>query len=261
MMKDFISKNRRYIIIGGIVLFAIGLLLASINTDKANRINEYDGENTGMVAVSGPMTIKGQAYDEVFDISVDDPVLIRNVEMVQWYKDEKGIRLVFANYPLESFEESGIRYENPEFPYYSEMFYGDTFIKDVRLDETYLDELLKKDLKLKDLKQLPEENGLRYGLICLDGAYVSASDEWQLGEIKVYYTYLDDKDIPELIYTGDLDENKNLTMDSELKPIYDAAASLEEIRKDNTADNTFNYILMIGGLAVICFSLLNKNKQ
>ena len=135
-MKKLKTINKILIIIG-LLLLIVGGFFTGKNLLKALDIVEYSGDDatTKQVLVKGSLNVKEGACDPLLDIKTESPILIRNVEMVQWYKDENGVRMVLANYPLESFEDNGITYTNPSFPedLNNVVFYGKTTVGDTGL--------------------------------------------------------------------------------------------------------------------------------
>lgn len=149
--------------------------------------------------VSGNITCDGKASDSYLNIECDSPILVRNVEMVQYNLNDNGEKeLVFANYLIE-----GEGLDNPTFPeeLNNEIFHGTIKMKDVELTDEQIECLvLNNSDDLKKIEELPSENGNVYGLIYKDGAYLSASNDWKLGEIRITY------------YTMDIDESKEYSV-------------------------------------------------
>lgn len=128
--------------------------------------------------------------DTEFDISVDAPLLYRKVEMVQYHKDDSGnVEMVFSDKPIESFDS----YVNPDFPQdiTSKIFYENTTLdgKSLSLDSAI--DIINSDIEMVRLDSLSEDGGSEFGLVCQDNAYISASNEWNIGEIRVTFYYLD----------------------------------------------------------------------
>jgi len=128
--------------------------------------------------------------DELLNIEVDTPILIRNVEMVQYYKDDTGVKTVLANYLIESFEDDGKTYTNPEFPsdFTNQLFFSNLTIQENVLSEELIYAIVNSESVEKiQVTDLDKEAGLQYNLVVVDNSYVTASDDWQVGDIKVTY--------------------------------------------------------------------------
>ena len=139
--------------------------------------------------IKGNITAEGNTIDNELDIACDSPILVRNVEMVQYNKNESGeVELVLANYPIESFDS----YTNPEFPenISNKIFHSSIYINGTELTDEQIECLVyNNQADLMKLTDLPEHNGNIYGLVLNDGSYISASNDWKLGEIRItYYT-------------------------------------------------------------------------
>lgn len=170
------SKKKK-ILIFVLLLIAIVVVISFLSIRKINGKFEY----------SLP------AKDDKFGVSVDSPILIRKVEMVQYYKNDDGtVELVFSNYHLDSFDE----YINPEFPedIQSEVFCSEDLrfssynvSIDVAKAIAYNDSI--KKLEAKDFQL--EQDITEFGLVYADGALVSASNNWEVGEIKITYSFID----------------------------------------------------------------------
>lgn len=136
---------------------------------------------------NGKVETFGNAVDDELGVTCDSAILVREVEMVQYYKYGDGkVELVLANYPIESFDS----YNNPEFPedITSKIFFSSVKIGNNELSEDQIKSLVYSNQEeLTKLRDLPEDVGNKYGLILNDGAYISASNEWKIGEIRITY--------------------------------------------------------------------------
>lgn len=143
--------------------------------------------------IDGKFKYTSPAKDDKFGVSFDSPILIRKVEMVQYHKNDDGnVEMVFSNYHLDSFDE----YVNPDFPddIHSEVFYSEDIqfsqykiTADIIKVIAYDDNISKVDVNDFQLERDISE----YGLVYSEGALVSASNEWKVGEIKITYSYID----------------------------------------------------------------------
>ncbi len=143
--------------------------------------------------VSGKLEYTDKAKDSEFGVEVDAPILVRCVEMVQNYKDENGERLVLSNKKLES----EVSASNPDFPedVKEAIFCGEVKLNGTVLSEDAVKAIVYSETVVKNtLNELPKNGGNAFGLVYKDGAYVSASDEWKAGEIRVSYYYISEDD-------------------------------------------------------------------
>lgn len=167
---------------------------------------------------TGKLEYQGKCIDYDFNVEVDTPILIREVEMVQYHKDDNGeVSLVLANYPIESFDN----YINPEFnkEIESKLFYSELKINGVVLSEDMIKAIVYSD-NVEKIKytELDENICNKYGLILLDGSYVTASNDYNVGDIKVTYYYLN----PNNIYNI-----QSSIIDSKLEPVDGYSISVE----------------------------------
>ncbi|MDO4197954.1 MAG: TMEM43 family protein [Erysipelotrichaceae bacterium] len=140
---------------------------------------------------TGTIEYSTGASDSELNIETEYPVLIRNVEMVQYIKEDEEVKLVFANYPIESTEE----YTNPEFPegLGNEVFYNDLSLNTYSLSEETINEIIFNENTIKkQLTDIPEQDLSEYNLIKLDDYYVTVGDDYQLGDIRISYYYIED---------------------------------------------------------------------
>lgn len=171
-----LNNKKKKICISIIVLIIILLLLVILLI-------------TNFKKVSGKIEYFNVATDDTFNVTVDAPILVRNVEMVQYNKNEDGtVEKVFANYHIDSFDN----YENPEFPsnLNTEVFYGDLSINGNILTDNIIREIAYSDNTDKiQLNEIPEIENPNF--VKLDKYYVSASNDWKVGELRISYYYID----------------------------------------------------------------------
>lgn len=132
----------------------------------------------------GTLSGSGVAKDEEFGIEVNAPILIRKVETIQNYSDEKGSRLVFSSDELEN---NGLN-TNIKTQIFTS---SDINLKGEALDEKVIEAIVKNCEAVK-VTNLPRENGNKFNLTGdQDGdAYVTASNQWELGDIRVSFYYI-----------------------------------------------------------------------
>lgn len=143
--------------------------------------------------IVGKFSYSSPARDDMFGVSIDSPILIRKVEMVQYCKNEDGtVELVLSNYHINSFDD----YINPDFPsdIKSEVFYSeDIEFSGYNLSADVIKEIAysKSIEKIEATDFQVNDDISEYNLVYTDGSLVTASNEWELGEIKITYSYID----------------------------------------------------------------------
>ena len=144
--------------------------------------------------ISGVIDTKKGAVDELLAVESEYPALYRKVEMVQYFNDEGTVKLVFANYHIDSFELDGTKYENPEFPtdLVSDVIAGEAYIGDTALSADVLSGIVFNGGNTTRLTGLDPEAGNKFNLTYEDDYYITSSDEWVVGDIRVSYYGLDD---------------------------------------------------------------------
>ena len=149
----------------------------------------------GEKTFTGKLEYSAKPLDEMFNVEVDAPVLIRTVEMVQYYKNDNGeVVKVFSNEPIESFDN----YVNPEFnnEIISEVFFNDISIDGIKLSEDLVKAIAYSENTIKkELKDLPEDELNKYNLVLVDGVYATANNDWEIGDLRISYSYVDKDDV------------------------------------------------------------------
>ena len=171
------KKRILVIIFASIVVIEIALLLIYLLSSKD---------------IIGTFSFNEVAIDNKYNVKSETGILIKKVEMVQYHKNGDGeVELVFANYPLESLDG----YDNPEFPedIVSEEYYSDSIkFGEYELSENAIHQIIEnKAIEKVQLLNLPEDGAIKDNLVIVNGTYVTASNEWALGEIKITYYYID----------------------------------------------------------------------
>ena len=210
-----------------IVLFVIGFLVLGVsffifakNTAYANSVKEYDAEatqNGDVIFVRGVIGGTEGSQDSSTGVKSSKPILIKNVEMVQWIKDDDGVRKVFANYKIDSFEDNGKKYTNPDFPkgLNSELIYGKvtTGKRRIQLSHEVLNYLvnesgfIKEDMFVQKTDLLEPEDD-KYNLISTGDYLISASDDWEVGEVRISYYELDTSKLDRFTFIGKLSSSE-----------------------------------------------------
>lgn len=169
---------------------------------------------SSVTTYTGKLEYTGTVKDEELNVEVDAPILIREVEMVQYYKDENGnVKTVLANYPIDSFDG----YTNPEFKMNNAIIHGELKINGVVLSEEMIKAIVYSDNVKKIKVDVDGNSGNKLGLVYLDGSYVTASNDYELGDIKVTYYYIDGNNSYKL--TGAIIDDKLDTCDKYLVEI------------------------------------------
>jgi len=174
-------KKKKLVALIAVLLVAIvaALLLICFPFEKS-----YEGKIESLTG----------AQDVDFNVQTNSAVLIRKVEMVQWYKDEKGVRKVLSNMPIPSFSDNGTEYKNPSFPtdIISKTFFGTAKIGDTKLGDDILGILAYNGIEFKQITELDEDSANKYGMIHYEDGYVTSSNDWEIGDIRVTFYSLND---------------------------------------------------------------------
>ena len=179
-----------------------------IEIEDARLKPENDGK---LVLVNGKIeTEEDFLKDPMFNISVHTPILIRDVQMLQWYESESTEEIrnsdgdlvdrkvyeyekMWANYLIKSgsFRES-YSHKNPvSMPYESKTFKGTVHIGDFYLSEKHM-ELIRKKAKIA-VTELSDDIAERYNLRVDEKCYtnVNKGDSAKIGDIRISFFYVD----------------------------------------------------------------------
>jgi len=252
-MKNIIKKIN-LTIVGGAIL-ALGVLLLVVNVISVSKLQAYskDNSNNRYQYIHANISYKQEAVDEDLNVSAPSSILIRTVEMVQYYKDSDGVRLVLSNHQLDSFKDNGVEYNNPDMSSIlpSMIFYSDTYIGNdgLKLDDNAIEQLVYNDefekVQLVGLNDIDNE----YGLISNDNCYISGNDEWNLGDIKVTYYYLNTNSDP-ITVVGKISDDVIKT-DVRKAFITTNNISLQEANKSIHGIQILYYLLILVGLIIM----------
>ncbi len=266
-------KAQRIMIIG-LIIALLGLIPIGLRFSNAGNFKEWHsgmelGDNSKII-VHGNILSKGVATDDLFGVSVTTPVLIRDVKMVQWTHDENGARMILANYPIESFELDGKKYNNPKFPITSEVFYAPIEIEGLEIDNRFTSTMIPEVhenygtvIRKTVLEDLPHYSG-ELDLVSTGNSYVSASDEWKLGEIKVTYQYIKSTELKDFTLCGNLkkvDSKNIIEPDRENPLIYNSNLSLEDVQERLIGNLTLFCVPVVIGTCVFIFGLFNYRRK
>ena len=258
-----------------IILLLIGLSSLGFGAYKTvptiidvTGLSEYNEKNptNRKVIVRGPLVKTEDVKDDEFNVSVPSAVLVRDIQMVQWYQDEKGTRLVLANYELPSFKDGVTTYTNPAF--YKQIVAKD-FISSATINALEADSSVLKGVteqirigkfNTTSPEKVPNDINKQYDLVIRNGEYVSEGDEWELGDVRVVYDYLN-KDNSNITVVGNV-KNKKVSLGINGR-VY--AGNVEKSVIVNDLMSTIYLYLIILGLGILFtilgFILLRKSKN
>lgn len=189
-----------------------------------------DPENEGeFIMASGKLGVSETLTDPLFGVTVDNStVLLREVQMYQYYSDggelreglrrdvESTVRIKKPGAEKNSNNPSDYDYyNNPPMPegFETAFFYADTTIgggelqlgdelkKTINGDGKPFD--LDKEIPRRQITDLDPDGATAYGLqYFTDGYYATPRENWQIGDIKVSFYYVDIDDLGEFSATG-----------------------------------------------------------
>lgn len=222
-----------------------------------NKIEKYNGNGSyenKVVAISGDLVTDEKAYDIELQTECDSAILLRDIKMLQWVNDDKGARLALANYEVGSFKVGEATFENPEF--YKDLTrtvsHGILKAGDIVLDNSVLDLLANTSfVKKTPVTNINESGGFKYKLSPYNGAYVSASDEWSIGEVKVELFEVKDEDLNDVTIVGTVKDN-TLT-DAK---VLDGKLTSSEVKKEILSDYALYLLLACAGLVLVLISII-----
>ena len=221
-----------------------------ISTRGIEKLNADKNYNNQVVAINGGLVSEELAFDEELQTGCNSAILLRDVKMLQWVNDEKGTRLALANYPVESFTVDNATYTNPEF--YKDLprlvNHGILKAGNVSLDNSVLDLLANTSFVQKtQVTDINETSGFKFKLTPYNGSYVTASDEWSIGEVKVDLYEIADESLNNVTIVGKV--NNNILADA---TILQGALTISEIQSILLKDYTL-YLLIAGAGLVLVF--------
>ena len=221
-----------------------------ISTRGIEKLNADKNYNSQVVAINGGLVSEELAFDEELQTGCNSAILLRDVKMLQWVNDEKGTRLALANYPVESFTVDNATYTNPEF--YKDLprlvNHGILKAGNVSLDNSVLDLLANTSFVQKtQVTDINETSGFKFKLTPYNGSYVTASDEWSIGEVKVDLYEIADESLNNVTIVGKV--NNNILADA---TILQGALTISEIQSILLKDYTL-YLLIAGAGLVLVF--------
>jgi len=242
------------LIVIGIFMCLIGGCFSINYLTKAGGVIEYADESSlkenRLIYVKGNLETIENAFEMDLDFNADACLLIREVKVVQNYSDENGERLVLANYNIKNPNEE------LDTVIKSNYFIGKAKINGIELDDSIL-RSLANCIGYKEYTNLDPVSGNDYDLTFVNNAYVTASDEWNLGDIKVTYKYLSSDDEIEILgrYKDGL-----LMIDDGYDFSNNSPVGLNEI-KSSIRSMAYPYIGIFGaGILIVVSSFILKKK-
>lgn len=227
---------------------------AFISTRSIDTFNSNKVYNNQTVVINGGLLSEETAYDEELQTGCNSAILLREVKMLQWVNDEKGIRLALANYPIETFTVDGATYTNPSF--YNKLprkvNHGLLKAGNVQIDNSVLDLLANTSFVQKtQVTEINENSGFKYQLTSYNGSYVTASDEWSIGEVKIDLYEITDEALANVTIVGKVNNNK-LT-DAR---VFSGNMNVSQIQSTILNENILYLLIGGSGLVVILIGIL-----
>ncbi len=263
MRGNIMSLKRIMALLGAIAVVLLGMYMALLGARGPGDIQVH----------SGPLVIQKGATDPDFGITVNSPILIRNVQMYQYIEDGDGIRKSFSSYHEPDVETELLTFSNPEFPAEPReaLFFGEVAIGE---DELLLsNELVGKfaldayiyfrDQPPKSLVEVRGHDEV-FGLEPVSRHYYasSAGKPWRIGDVRVRWFAVNPANFAPL-YTvagtvqdgiiGDYDQVANL---------YDREIDLATVTEEFGTGNFWTgIILIVVGVVGAFFVLLPTIKE
>ena len=111
-------------------------------------------------------------------------------------------------------------------------------------------------MEKENITELSEYAGNKYDLVCSNGAYVTASDEWNVGEIKVSFITVKKDSLKDFTVAGKITPEGTVSAVSSKDGnpyIFNYDVSLDEVRNAIVGSQILNYSLIGAGL-VLCIA-------
>ena len=180
--------------------------------EKDTLTDSLDNEE---IIISGTPEIRNYPVDDYSGITAEGYILVRTVEMCQYYITESdNVKSDYFEVQHENvIGNGGEEYKNPVFPedLQSTVIIGDVYIGNIKLGADYLYtltgdyEYFSQKHNLSSLPDAPSS--------ILDGKYNLNSDGWyvsgdypsyEIGDIRIKYSYLPENSLDKLTVTGTL---------------------------------------------------------
>lgn len=205
--------------------------------------NDNSSSSADLVMLKGKLTVKIPPEDPITGVKATYPILIRKVEMYQYFMDGEKAMVGWKESPIKSFTSpKGNKFSNPSFPsnLRSKTFYGVNVIDNgnLKIDDRFLYkdlDLKKYEKQLYYLSNLPADR-LPEGFVHKKNHYLKESNHKQkVGSIRISYKVLNHKELPAFTIIGQ-QKNKMLSRNGNDSRFYDSPMELEAIKKTYTQD-------------------------
>lgn len=227
---QMIANNRA----GEVVIVAV---------DDGNALSENEGEN---ILTTGKLSVLEAPVDNKTGVTVDGLVLVRTVEMYQYYTFDDSVYRGFSAIQRDDIEgEKGEKYINPDFPdeCKNALFFSNATIGNGGLvvDESLLEALYRKSSLVEnsvdkvDIENL-EIEGFKP---CGEGYYTSTNanaDDWQIGDIRIKYSYIPEDSLNNVTVVGLQQDGKIIPSESYISCISDSEKTVDDIVSQFTGD-------------------------
>lgn len=263
------SKKRIVLLIVSALLIIFGIYTMNLSDEGPDDIEVYTGK----------LTLLEGAEDQEFGIKVDSPILIRKVEMYQYYKFNEKLRKRFSDkhepqVKMEIFKKERI-FKNPAFPSEpkAEVFCGKVKIGDSNLllsDEILEKFSLKKYVNFETQPEKLEVSGLKNGkkvfdLVPIDdNTYSNSVDgDWDVGDLRVTWYSIDLDDLADVYTAAGIVKDGVIGEKDYAVYIYDREISKDEIVSNSSSNNKTAGIGLIAvgliGVVICLIPLFKKN--
>lgn len=247
--------------------------LEIIAVEDGNALSENEGKN---ILTTGKLNILEAPVDKEFGVTANGLVLVRTVEMYQYYTFDDSVYKGFSNIQRDDIKgEKGEKYTNPDFPdeYKNAVFYSKAAIGNGGLivDESLLDAISRKQSLVENLvdKVDVEDVKIKGFKPCEDGYYTNANpDDWQLGDIRIKYSYLPADAFNTVTAVGVQQDGKIIPKESYISCISDSEKTVDDILSHYVGDFGLGMktcwgiggVLLVIGIAI---ALINRkaNKE
>ncbi len=244
----------------------------SLQFTDVSRISDNDAFESDGFFTTGAMKLICAPKDVDTGVTADGYVLARTVEMYQYAISGDSVVQSFSDSQRKDIEgKNGEKYVNPSFnnKLKTATFFGNVVMVDtgITVDETFLNELFESPDGYKNLKSMDNLKIKGYKNIG-DGYYTNGDpDNWQVGDIRIKYTYLPVDAIKEATFCGKLDGDMITPEDAKFSSVSAGTKTEEDVKKDFTsdhgssADTMFTLAGIEGVIAALAYGLPKLKKK
>lgn len=274
IMKEKINKFSLVICIILLIAFAIYLIADNeknyyeakqlANEIKNSAITIKDGKvnknnNDKLVFIFGKIDYDNQVLvDEVFDVNVKTPRLLRFVEVYQWDRYKKNNEYIYyKKWSSELIDSTDFKdHDNPTTKQNGTKYY---FADKINVGEFELSDNQKYSLSCNEEMRLNEDLILPSGYIIYKN-YITNSknlEEPEIGDVRVSFSYNNWENITILAKQSNNSFDTYITSDKkEINIIKEGIHTLEEIDTSKLESNKFSkWFLRIIGITMIILSI------